>query len=62
VKGDDDAHSDVEYWIVAEGHWTVEGLVQDIEPPLSLCLNEYGSDVAIWPGLVRGEFHAISPR
>jgi lincosamide nucleotidyltransferase len=61
VKGDDDAHSDVEYWIVAQGDWTVEGLVQDIEPPLSLCLNEYGSDVAIWPGLVRGEFHAIRP-
>ena len=61
VKGDDDAHSDVEYWIVAKGDWTVEGLVQNIEPPLSLCLNEYGSQVAIWPGLVRGEFHAIAP-
>jgi lincosamide nucleotidyltransferase len=61
VKGDDDAHSDVEYWIVAEGDWTVEGLVQSIEPPLSLCLNEYGSEVAILPGLVRGEFHAIRP-
>jgi lincosamide nucleotidyltransferase len=61
VKGDDDAHSDVEYWIVAEGDWMVEGLVRNIEPPLSLCLNEYGSEVAIWPGLVRGEFHAIRP-
>jgi lincosamide nucleotidyltransferase len=61
VKGDDDAHSDVEYWIVAESGWTVYGLVQNIEPPLSLCHNEYGSEVAIWPGLVRGEFHAIKP-
>jgi lincosamide nucleotidyltransferase B/F len=61
VKVDDDAHSDVEYWIVADDDWTVAGLVQEIEPPLSLCLNEYGSHVAIWPGLVRGEFHAIKP-
>jgi lincosamide nucleotidyltransferase len=61
VPGGDDAHSDVEYWIVAKDDWTVVGLVRDIEPPLSLCRNEYGADVVIWPGLVRGEFHVIKP-
>ena len=61
VKGEDDAHSDVEYWIVAEDDWSLAGFVSEIEPSLSLCRNQYGVDVAIWPGLVRGEFHAIRP-
>jgi lincosamide nucleotidyltransferase len=61
VKGDDDAHSDVEYWIVASDDWSVAGLIQDIEPPLSLSRNEYAAHVAIWPGLVRGEFHVVAP-
>ena len=49
------------YWIVAENDWTVAGLLEEMEPLLSLNRNEYGSDVAIWPGLVRGEFHVIGP-
>lgn len=61
VKDEDDAHSDVEYWIVADEDWTVAGMLQEVEPPLSLSRNQFGSDVAIWSGLVRGEFHPIRP-
>jgi lincosamide nucleotidyltransferase len=61
VTGGADAHSDVEYWIVAEDDWTLAGFLSEIEQPLSLCRNQYGVEAAVWPGLVRGEFHAIRP-
>jgi lincosamide nucleotidyltransferase len=56
-----DAHSDVEFWLFFLPQW--RGRVDprawcaQIAPVTHLVRNEFGTDVAFFPGLVRGEFH-----
>jgi lincosamide nucleotidyltransferase B/F len=61
AAGTADAHSDIEFWLFFEPRW--RGRVDpgvwcgQIAPVLHLVRNEFGTDVAVFPGLVRGEFH-----
>lgn len=53
-----DEHSDIEFWLFFTapppdpGAW-----IAAVEPPLHVLRNESGTHVAIFPGLIRGEFH-----
>jgi lincosamide nucleotidyltransferase B/F len=61
AAGAADAYSDVEFWLFFEPRW--RGRVDSrewcaqIAPLLHLVRNEFGTDVVVFPGLVRGEFH-----
>lgn len=61
AAGEADEHSDIEFWLffTAERHAQVdpEQWCADIAPTSYGLLNEFGSYVAFFPGLVRGEFH-----
>ncbi|MFD0560669.1 hypothetical protein ACFQ2M_00480 [Kitasatospora saccharophila] len=61
AAGEADEHSDIEFWL-----FFTEARLAEVDPhgwcsriaPLSYgLLNEFGSYVAFFPGLVRGEFH-----
>jgi len=60
-KGEGDAYSDVEFYVyVADAemaHFDPEAWVDALEEPLACFVNEYGTRVAIFDDLVRGEFH-----
>jgi lincosamide nucleotidyltransferase len=60
-KGEGDAYSDVEFYVyVADGEiegFDPEAWVTALEAPLAFFTNEYGTRVAIFDDLVRGEFH-----
>jgi lincosamide nucleotidyltransferase len=59
--GEGDAYSDIEFWLFFEPRW--RGQIDtrtwclQVAPVLYLVRNEFGTDVAVFPGLVRGEFH-----
>src|SRR5215471_5554039 len=64
AAGEGDEHSDVEFWLfftperlggVDERAWC-----EQIAPVTHGLVNEFGTYVAIFPGLVRGEFHFTS--
>jgi lincosamide nucleotidyltransferase len=62
VKGEADAHSDVEFWLFftpdARAATEPRAWIERLGHPVShVLLNEFGSHVAFFPGLVRGEFH-----
>lgn len=56
-----DAYSDIEFWLFfhPQSLATVDPWVwcNQIAPLTHLVRNEFGTDVAFFPGLVRGEFH-----
>jgi lincosamide nucleotidyltransferase len=61
ASGDADAHSDIEFWLffaprklagVDRRAWCAQ-----VAPVTHLVRNEFGTDVAFFPGLIRGEFH-----
>lgn len=54
-----DAYSDVEFWLFFEPQWQVDSRAwcEQVAPVLHLVRNEFGTDVVVFPGLVRGEFH-----
>lgn len=54
-----DAYSDVEFWLFFEPQWQVDSRAwcERVAPVLHLVRNEFGTDVVVFPGLVRGEFH-----
>jgi len=60
-KGEGDAYSDVEFYVdVADAErddFDPEAWVDALEAPLACFVNEYGTRVAIFDDLVRGEFH-----
>jgi lincosamide nucleotidyltransferase len=60
-QGVGDAYSDVEFWFfVAPGAWAgldSVGWIGEVAPTLSVGVNEFGAHVAIFDGLIRGEFH-----
>ncbi|BCY13157.1 hypothetical protein [Actinoplanes sp. L3-i22] len=57
VTGEADEHSDIEFWLffdaaVAPGEW-----LRQIGNTGYVAINEFGAQVAFFPGLIRGEFH-----
>lgn len=62
VKDEADAHSDVEFWLfftpAARDRTDPRAWIAALGHPLTyVLLNEFGSHVAFFPHLVRGEFH-----
>lgn len=61
AAGEADAHSDVEFWLFfapqRRGEIDTRAWCAQVAPVLHLVHNEFGADVAVFPGLVRGEFH-----
>lgn len=61
AAGEGDAHSDIEFWLFfaarRRGEIDTRAWCGQIAPLLHLVHNEFGADVAVFPGLVRGEFH-----
>ncbi|MFJ4681030.1 MULTISPECIES: hypothetical protein [unclassified Kitasatospora] len=61
AAGEADAHSDIEFWLFFTPHRRAEidpaAWCAAIAPTSHVLLNEFGSHVAFFPGLVRGEFH-----
>jgi lincosamide nucleotidyltransferase B/F len=60
-QGYGDAYSDVEFWLfVASGEQPVPdpvAWIRAVALPMSVGVNEFGAHVAIFDGLIRGEFH-----
>ena len=58
AQGSADEHSDIEFWLFFDedpgppAQW-----IGRITRPLHVVLNEFGAQVAFFPGLIRGEFH-----
>jgi len=58
AAGEADEHSDVEFWLFfAEDPGDERAWIERISPVTYVVRNEFGSHVAFFPGLVRGEFH-----
>jgi lincosamide nucleotidyltransferase len=61
ASGDADAHSDVEFWLFFLPQWhdrvDPRQWCGQLAPLTHLVRNEFGTDVAFFAGLVRGEFH-----
>ncbi|MFF2821096.1 hypothetical protein ACFVT9_36925 [Kitasatospora cineracea] len=61
AAGEADAHSDIEFWLFFTPERRTEidptAWCSAITPTSYVLLNEFGSHVAFFPGLVRGEFH-----
>jgi lincosamide nucleotidyltransferase len=61
AAGEADEHSDIEFWLFFTPRRRAEidprSWCADIAPVSYGLLNEFGSYVAFFPGLVRGEFH-----
>lgn len=61
AAGKADAHSDIEFWLFfvpqQRGEVDSRAWCAEVAPVLHLVRNEFGTDVAVFPGLVRGEFH-----
>jgi lincosamide nucleotidyltransferase B/F len=64
VTGEGDVHSDIEFWLffAPEHHAAVRPRewCERIAPVRHLVRNEFGTDVAFFAGLLRGEFHFAS--
>jgi lincosamide nucleotidyltransferase B/F len=57
-QGRDDDHSDAEFWIfVDDPEFDTEAWIREVAPTTFIVLNEYDAVVAVFPGLLRGEFH-----
>jgi lincosamide nucleotidyltransferase len=61
AAGEADAYSDIEFWLFFLPQWHTQvdpwAWCAQIAPLTHLVRNEFGADVAFFPGLVRGEFH-----
>lgn len=64
VKNEGDTYSDIEFYVFVHPdiefdhyHW-----VNSIEPVRTFFTNEFGSEVAIFKNLIRGEFHFLPIR
>lgn len=61
ASGEADVHSDIEFWLffLPQRHAEVDprAWCAQVAPLTHLVRNEFGADVAFFPGLVRGEFH-----
>lgn len=61
AKDEGDRHSDVEFYVFVDDDesdaFDAEAWVASIAPLLAFFVNEFGTHVAVFDGLVRGEFH-----
>jgi lincosamide nucleotidyltransferase len=57
ASGSADEHSDIEFWLFFEREVDPLAWCGRIAPVNHLVLNEFGTHVALFPGLIRGEFH-----
>lgn len=58
VAGTADEHSDIEFWLffnTPPAH--PRAWIEQVSPVTHVVRNEFGADVAFFPGLIRGEFH-----
>jgi lincosamide nucleotidyltransferase len=56
-QGRGDAHSDIEFWLFAREPVDPGAWIASVAPPLGVLRNEFGAHVAVFEGLLRGEFH-----
>lgn len=61
TKNEGDKYSDIEFYIFLKEkeHFSAENWVSQIHPLALYFTNEYGSEVAIFENMVRGEFHFL---
>jgi lincosamide nucleotidyltransferase B/F len=63
LTGEGDRFSDIEFWIfVADdrlAQLSIELWINQIEPTILIVVNEFGTQVAVFTSLVRGEFHFV---
>jgi lincosamide nucleotidyltransferase B/F len=57
AQGVGDAYSDVEFWLFTRDDVDTRAWLEQIGPTLAITVNEFGSHVVFFPGLIRGEFH-----
>jgi lincosamide nucleotidyltransferase len=61
VHGEADAYSDIEFWLFfatsSAAMLDKRGWLADVGPVRHVVVNEFGSHVVFFPGLIRGEFH-----
>ena len=57
IKGEGDQYSDIEFYIFCRREIDHQQWVTDIRPIRMFFQNEFGTEVAIFDNLVRGEFH-----
>src|SRR5690606_35989257 len=62
TKNEGDQHSDIEFYIFLKNkeNFSSEKWVNQIHPVATYFTNEYGSEVAIFENMVRGEFHFLT--
>lgn len=62
TKDEGDQYSDIEFYIFLEDKtlFSAENWVSQIHPLVLYFTNEYGSEVAIFENMVRGEFHFLT--
>lgn len=61
AKGEGDAYSDIEFYIFlnSDANFSKEAWVNRIEETALFFVNEFGTDVAIFKNMIRGEFHFL---
>lgn len=61
TKNEGDPYSDIEFYIFLKNkeNFSAEKWVNQIHPVASYFTNEYGSEVAIFENMIRGEFHFL---
>lgn len=57
IKGEGDRFSDIEFYIFTYSDFNKTEWVEKIAPLALFFKNEYGTDVAVFENLIRGEFH-----
>jgi lincosamide nucleotidyltransferase len=59
AQGVGDEHSDIEFWLFFGSGQVPDGTAwcERIAPTLAVTVNEFGSHVVFFPGLIRGELH-----
>lgn len=62
TKGEGDQYSDIEFYIFLKDseNFSAEAWVNQISPLALYFTNEYGSEVAIFENMIRGEFHFLT--
>jgi lincosamide nucleotidyltransferase len=61
AQGSADEHSDIEFWLFfGTGPGDPRAWIAQVAPLTHLVRNEFGAHVAIFRGLIRGEFHFAS--
>lgn len=59
IKGEGDQYSDIEFYIFHTGDYMPEKMefINNISPVSLFFVNEFGTEVAVFTNMIRGEFH-----